>query len=168
MLVLIAAWCSSATALESVITVTSPLSADELWKKIGDFCGITTWNPGVERCSLSDDGKQRKVHVFGTDVTVVSELEIWDDATRTFSWRGLSGLLPVKNFRGTLKLTEKGAGSALTMQASYDASGIDDAEAKERIDRNMFFALCINGPVLCANDQRSAPAAEIVVSKEPR
>ena len=80
----IAASCSSAFALETAITVTSPLSADELWKKLGDFCGMTAWNPGVERCSLSDDGKQRTVHVFGTDATVVAELESWDNAKHAF------------------------------------------------------------------------------------
>ena len=158
----IAASCSSASALETAITVTSPLSADELWKILGDFCGITAWNPGVERCSLSDDGRQRTVHVFGTDATVVAELESWDDAKHTFSWRSLSGLLPVKNFRGTIEVTGKGVGSALTMQASYESSGIGDAEAKESIDRSIYFSLCINGPLVCASDQRSVPAAEQV------
>jgi len=158
----IAASCSSAFALETAIAVTSPLSADELWKKLSDFCGITAWNPGVERCSLSDDGKQRTVHVFGIDATVVAELESWDDAKHTFSWRSLSGLLPVKNFRGTIKVTGKGVGSALTIEASYEASGVGDAEAKESVDRSMFFSLCINGPLVCASDQRSVPAAEQV------
>ena len=158
----IAASCSSAFALETAITVTSPLSADELWKKLSDFCGITAWNPGVERCSLSDDGKQRTVHVFGTDATSVAELESWDDGKRTFSWRGLSGLLPVKNFRGIIKVTGKDVGSALTIEASYDASGVGDAEAKESVGRSMFFSLCINGPLVCASDQRSVPAAEQV------
>lgn len=159
---LIVTFCSSTAALESTITVTSPLTADELWKKLGDFCGITAWNPAVERCSLSEDGKQRTVHVYGTNATVLAELESWDDATHSFSWRSLSGFLPVKNFRGTIKLTRKDVGSALIMQASYDASGAGDTEAKESIDRNLFFSLCINGPVVCANDQRSVPAAELV------
>jgi hypothetical protein len=25
----------------------SPLPADELWKKIGDLCGITIWDPAI-------------------------------------------------------------------------------------------------------------------------
>jgi hypothetical protein len=55
---------------------------------------------------------------------VIAELERWDDAKHIYSWRSLSGLLPGKNFRGTIKVTGKGVGWALTMQASYKSSGI--------------------------------------------
>jgi hypothetical protein len=35
---------SSTLALESSMTVPSPLSPDALWKKVGDFCGMSSWN----------------------------------------------------------------------------------------------------------------------------
>jgi hypothetical protein len=56
---------ASALALDSSMTVSSPLSADALWKKVGDFCGMTAWNPAVEKCVLSADGKQRTLSFFG-------------------------------------------------------------------------------------------------------
>jgi hypothetical protein len=56
---------ASALALESSMTVPSPLSPDALWKKVGDFCGMTAWNPAVEKCVLSADGKQRTLSFFG-------------------------------------------------------------------------------------------------------
>jgi hypothetical protein len=51
---------NSALGLESTITVRSSLSATGLWSKIGDFCGVTAWDPAVERCDLSADGKKRR------------------------------------------------------------------------------------------------------------
>jgi hypothetical protein len=48
-----------AFALDSSVTMTSSMSPDALWKKIGDFCGIGDWHPAVEKCVLSSDGKQR-------------------------------------------------------------------------------------------------------------
>jgi hypothetical protein len=92
----------------------------------------------------------------------VAELENWDDARRTYSFRGISGLLPVSNYRGTVSVIEEGAGSALMLSASYDASGVSDAEAKKIIDGNLFFSLCIASPLACTNDQRPVPAAERV------
>ena len=55
---------TSALALDSSMTVPSPLSPDALWKKVGDFCGMTSWNPAVEKCVLSADGKRRTIVPF--------------------------------------------------------------------------------------------------------
>ena len=67
---------NSVLALESSLTVRSPLSATDLWNKIGDFCGMSTWDPAVERCDLSADGKQRTIHLFGGIGRVVAALKI--------------------------------------------------------------------------------------------
>ncbi len=45
----------TAQALESSAKAASKLSADALWAKIGDFCGISKWHPAVEKCELSAD-----------------------------------------------------------------------------------------------------------------
>src|SRR6266446_4231052 len=55
----------AAQALESTATATSKLSADALWAKIGDFCGIAKWHPAVEKCELSADGKTRTLSLKG-------------------------------------------------------------------------------------------------------
>ena len=38
---------ASAAALESSMSATSSLSADELWSKVGDFCAMPSWHPRV-------------------------------------------------------------------------------------------------------------------------
>ena len=74
-----------ALALESSMTVPSPLSPDALWRKVGDFCGMASWNPAVEKCVLSADGKQRTIFFFGGIGTAVATLENWDNPNRSFT-----------------------------------------------------------------------------------
>ena len=45
----------SAYALDSAASAPSALAPDAQWKKIGDFCGIGSWHPAVEKCELSAD-----------------------------------------------------------------------------------------------------------------
>ena len=54
-----------AFALDSSVTMTSSMSPDALWKKVGDFCGIAAWHPAIEKCVLSADGKQRTLSIKG-------------------------------------------------------------------------------------------------------
>jgi dienelactone hydrolase len=153
----------SALALESSMTVSSPLSPDALWKKVGDFCGMTAWNPAVEKCVLSADGKQRTIFLFGGIGTAVATLENWDNPNRSFTYRNVSaGLLPVANSHTTVSVIEDAKGSALKMTATYDAKGVSDADAKRAADGAMHRSLCFNSPLLCSPDQRPVAPAELV------
>ena len=152
---------TSAHALESGMTARSSLSTSELWSKVSDFCAISAWDPIVERCDLSADGKQRTILIFGVG-SVVAELDDWDNANRSYSWRNVSGLAPVSNYRGTLSVIADGQASALKVTARYEAKGVSDAEAQKIIDGAIFRALCINGPLLCSDDRSPLAPAEVV------
>ncbi|HEY5206196.1 MAG TPA: SRPBCC family protein, partial [Roseiarcus sp.] len=69
--------------------MTSSMSPDALWKKIGDFCGIGDWHPAVEKCVLSTDGKQRTLSLRGGGM-LVEALETVDNATQTYTYTILS------------------------------------------------------------------------------
>lgn len=152
----------SAHALESSVIARSSLTPDELWKKIGDFCGITAWDPIIERCELSADGKQRTIVIFGGVGSVVAKLEDWDDANRSFSWTHVSGLAPVADYRATINVVADGQTSALKWTASYQAKGVSDAEAQQIIDGTLYRALCVSSPLLCTEHQRSITPGELV------
>lgn len=153
---------TSAYALESSITTRSALSPDELWKKIGDFCGITAWDSVVERCDLSQDGKQRTVHFFGGTGGVVAALEDWDNSSRRFSWTTSSPLGPISNYRATLSVMADGQNSVLKLIASYEARGVSDGEARKIIDDAIYRGLCLSSPLSCSDDQRHLAPAERV------
>jgi dienelactone hydrolase len=165
-LALLIASTASALALESTLTVLSPLSPNDLWQKVGDFCGMTAWHPLVQTCFLSDDGKQRTVVFFGGIGKAVGTLDNWDDANRSYTFTNVwtftnvSGLMPIANYHATVSVTENANGASLNMTATYDASGAADADAKRAVDQPIHLSLCFNGPLLCSRDRGSvAPAA---------
>src|SRR5215475_6680940 len=120
-------------ALESSAKATSKLSADALWAKIGDFCGISKWHPAVEKCELSADGKTRTLALKGGG-TIVEALVKMDAAGRSYTYSILSGPLPVANYTSTISVAADGAGSMVTWIGNYDAKGANDADAKKTID----------------------------------
>jgi Polyketide cyclase / dehydrase and lipid transport len=124
---------ASAFALDSNVTMTSSISTDALWKKVGDFCGIAEWHPAIEKCVLSADGKQRTLSLKGGG-TIVEALESWDDANRSYKYTILSGPLPVANYHSTISVIGDPKGSTLKWMGTYDAKGAPDADAKKTID----------------------------------
>jgi hypothetical protein len=124
---------ASAFALDSSVTMPSSMSPDALWKKVGDFCGIGSWHPALEKCVLSADGKQRTLSLKGGG-TIVEALEGWDDAGHSYRYTILSGPLPVTNYHSTVSVVSDAKGSALKWMGTYDAKGAPDADAKKAID----------------------------------
>ena len=123
----------SAFALDSSVMAPSTLAPDALWKKIGDFCGIGSWHPAVEKCALSADGKQRTLSLKGGG-TIVEALEKMDEAGHSYTYTILSGPLPVANYHSTISVTADAGGSMLNWTGKYDAKGAPDADAKKVID----------------------------------
>ena len=123
----------AALALDSSVTMTSSMSPEALWKKIGDFCGIASWHPAIEKCVLSADGKQRTLSLKGGG-TIVEALENLDDAGRTYTYTIVSGPLPVANYHSTISVSADPKGSSLKWVGKYDAKGASDADAKKVID----------------------------------
>jgi hypothetical protein len=124
----------SAQALESEARKASTQSVDVLWQKIGDFCGIGSWHPAIEKCELSADKKRRTLTLKGGG-TIVEELVHWNNADHSYTYRLVSGPLPVADYRSILKVVaNKAGGSVITWSAHYLAKGASDAEARKAID----------------------------------
>jgi hypothetical protein len=118
----------AAHALESSAKASSKLSADAMWAKIGDFCGIGKWHPAVEKCELSADGKTRTLSLKGGG-TIVEALVKMDAAGRSYTYSIVNSPLPVANYSSTISVSADGAGSVLTWSGKYDAKGAPDADA---------------------------------------
>jgi len=123
----------AAFALDSSVTVTSSMSPDALWKKVGDFCRIGDWHPAVEKCVLSADGKQRTLALKGGGA-LVEALESVDNAKHTYTYTILSGSLAVANYHSTISVSPDPKGSSIKWVGKYDAKGASDADAKKVID----------------------------------
>ena len=123
----------AAFALDSSVIMTSSMSPDALWKKVGDFCGIGDWHPAVEKCVLNADGKERTLSLKGGGV-IVERLESVDDANHTYTYTIRSGPLPVTNYSSTISVSPDPKGSSIKWVGTYDAKGVPDADAKKVID----------------------------------
>jgi hypothetical protein len=130
---LVALTAVPASAIESSIKGSSTASADAVWAKIGDFCGIGKWHPAIEKCVLSADGKQRTLSLKGGG-TVVEKLEKRDDAAHSYTYSIIDGPLPVANYTSTISVAAAGTGSTITWSGKYDAKGASDADAKKTMD----------------------------------
>ena len=122
-----------ASAIESSIKGSSTASADAVWAKIGDFCGIGKWHPAIEKCVLSADGKQRTLSLKGGG-TVVEKLEKRDDAAHSYTYSIVDGPLPVTNYVSTISVAAAGTGSTITWSGKYDAKGASDPDARKTMD----------------------------------
>lgn len=122
-----------ASAVESNYTASSASSADTVWAKIGDFCGIATWHPAVEKCALSADGKTRTLSLKGGG-TIVENLVKRDDAARYYTYSIVESPLPVANYLSTIGVSAAGAGSKIVWTGKYDAKGASESDAKKVID----------------------------------
>jgi Polyketide cyclase / dehydrase and lipid transport len=122
-----------AFALDSSTTMTSSMSPDALWKKVGGFCGIGDWHPAIEKCVLSSDGKERTLSLKGGG-TIVERQESVDNANHTYTYTILSGPLPVANYHSTISVSPDAKGSSIKWVGAYDAKGASDADAKKVID----------------------------------
>jgi len=126
---------SSAQAVESMTRKTSTQSVDAVWRKVGDFCGIGSWHPAVEKCELSADKKQRTLTLKGGG-TIVEKLVRWNDAGHSYTYRIVSGPLPVEHYVSTIHVAtaKSGGGSVITWRGHYMAKGASDTAAKKAID----------------------------------
>jgi Polyketide cyclase / dehydrase and lipid transport len=123
----------AAFALDSSVIMTSSMSPDALWKKVGNFCGIGDWHPAVEKCVLNADGKERTLSLKGGGA-IVERLESVDDANHTYTYTIRSGPLPVTNYSSTISVSPDPKGSSIKWVGTYDAKGVSDADAKKVID----------------------------------
>ena len=123
----------AASALDSDVSMTSSMSPDALWKKIGGFCDLAKWHPIIEGCKLSADGKQRELAAKG-GATAIEMIEAWDDAAHSYTYTIVGGTLPVANYHSTISVAADPKGSVVRWVGKYDAKGAPDADAKKLID----------------------------------
>jgi hypothetical protein len=124
---------TSAQAIESKESKTSTQSVDAVWTKIGDFCGIAQWHPAIASCELSADKKDRTLTLKGGG-TIVEHLVRWSDKMHSYTYKIVSGPLPVANYESTIHVSKSGSGSVILWKGHYSAKGASDADAKKAID----------------------------------
>ena len=109
------------------------MSADELWKLIGQFNALPDWHPAVSTSKLEDGGKLRRLSLFGGG-EIVERLEKIDDDDRLYRYSLVSGPLPVANYTATIRVKDDGKGKATVEWTSeFDPKGATELDATAAI-----------------------------------
>ncbi len=122
---------TSAAALEARYSKDTTAPAATAWATIGDFCGISSWHPALEKCELSekDGATLRKLFLKGGG-TILEQLVEQNDKTMTQTYIILGGVLPVANYKSTLKVVPNGDGATYEWTGAFDAKkGVEGAES---------------------------------------
>jgi hypothetical protein len=123
-----------AAEIKSSDSKTTSQSVDAVWTKIGDFCGIANWHPAIAKCDLSADKKDRTLTLKGGG-TIVEHLVRWSDKMHSYTYKIVSGPLPVENYESTIHVAKSGSGSVIRWKGKYTAKApASDADAKKAID----------------------------------
>ena len=121
---------SSAFALEAKVEKPLQLSAAKAWAAVGDFCGIASWHPALEKCVSSEkDGHKFRTLFLKGGGEIYERLEAWDDKAMSYTYTIISGVLPVQNYSSTLTIRPAGEASAITWSGKFDSKGASDADA---------------------------------------
>ncbi|MDP4024746.1 SRPBCC family protein [Methylobacterium sp. NEAU 140] len=121
-------------ALEVTSAVDIAAPPAKVWQTIGDFCGIGTWHPAVEKCTPSEqDGKKIRTLSLKGGGTLKEEQLSRDDKVMSYTYTILEGPLPVSDYKSTLAVAPEGSGSKVTWSGTFAAKGAPDTVAKDAI-----------------------------------
>lgn len=128
---LAAAGAGRVGALEVTRTRVIAAPPAAVWSIVGGFCDIALWHPQVSRCTLSTENGTpvRALVAAGGLGTLVERETARDEAGMRYGYSLLSGPLPVRNYAATISVTPIGTGATVTWRATFEASGMSDAEA---------------------------------------
>ena len=108
-------------------------SPDRVWDLVSDF-GDTSWMPKGTPCRVEGEGPGMIRHIGAGPMTLAETLESVDDARRTLVYT-IPGELPfpARDYRSTMIVRAKGAGSELEWSCTYEPKG-DPAQARAAME----------------------------------
>ncbi len=106
------------------------VSAEDMWRRIGDFQGIDAWHPAIAGCASQEGGEVREL-ALPDGAKVVERLVAQTD--NSYTYRILdAGPLPVADYEATITVRDgDGGGSAVDWRATFTPVGASEADAVE-------------------------------------
>jgi len=109
--------------------------AGVLWKLVAAF-GDTSWMPAGAQVTLvgAGPGMERQIHA-GPGKVIREKLESVDEATKTLVYTIPENVpFPVTNYRATMRVRAKGAGSELDWSVQFEPAGASEGDARKAIE----------------------------------
>jgi hypothetical protein len=110
-------------------------SAQSVWSLIGGFDALPRWHPAVATSNeVKEAGRTLRHLGLQGGGTIVEALEQRDDGARRYSYRIVSGPLPVRNYRSELAVEEQGPDRCRVRWTSqFEPDGAPEPDAVEAI-----------------------------------
>ena len=125
--------------LNAIASEEVPLSAEEVWKVIGDFDGIRKWAPAVmaERSEQTPEGKVRTL-TMPPEGREVREL-LAAQGAYSYTYKFLGETPSARNYYGTVSVVPLNAGtSRIELHSDFDAgAGLSDEESIANMTRSV-------------------------------
>lgn len=122
-------------ALDVMKSVDVAAPPAKVWATIGDFCGIGSWHPVVEKCVPSaKDGKILRTLSLKGGGTIIESQTARDDGKMEYTYAIVESPLPVSDYSSTISVIPSGAGSKVAWTGSFKAKGAPDSVAKDAIE----------------------------------
>jgi carbon monoxide dehydrogenase subunit G len=96
---------------------------DAVWKVVGDFGGLASWMPGIEKCELAGD--VRTLQTMGIEIK--EQLRGRDDASRSITYGIIESPMPVEHHEATITVNPDGAGAHVTWDVEVRPDNLIDA-----------------------------------------
>lgn len=109
--------------------------AGRVWEILGDFVRIDRWHPGVQEATAGSDGTLRlRTLDIGADDPVVERLEDFDEKGMTYSYRLISGPLPVRDYTARIRVKKDNEESCtVEWHGQFAPDGVSADEAVEAV-----------------------------------
>ncbi|GJD34423.1 SRPBCC family protein [Methylobacterium aerolatum] len=131
-LALTAAAPAQAIEVQRSVDIAAPPA--KVWQTIGDFCGIGTWHPAVEKCTPSEmDGKKVRLLSLKGGGAIKEEQVSRDDKVMSYTYTILESPLPVSDYKSTIAVAPEGSGSKVTWSGTFNAKGAPDTVATDAV-----------------------------------
>ncbi|GAA2295475.1 SRPBCC family protein [Streptomyces kunmingensis] len=111
------------------VTLDVPRDAGRVWQLIGGFGSLPDWLPYITESLPSEGGRVRTLTNAEGGV-IVERLEAFDEADRAYSYSIVRAPFPVREYRSTLRVVDRGAdGARVEWSGTFTPDGVTDAEA---------------------------------------
>lgn len=108
--------------------------SETVWKAIGGFGALGDWHPAVMACRLEQkDNRTLRVLTLADGAQLTEELIEDDEPGQRYSYRILSGPLPVADYTATLAVEPGDDASVVSWTGTFNAKGAPDDVAARTI-----------------------------------
>ncbi len=122
--------------LEVSVSKNVSTSSDHCWARVGGWGTIHEWHPAIDKTvAEGEDVGAIRTLTLGDGATLKEELESYDSAARSYSYRFVEHPFPVDDYHGKISVSDNGDGtSTVTWSGSFLAKGVSDDEARQMFE----------------------------------